>query len=77
MTIKELRFLASTIGAKIGTERTQNGWGYWLLDQDGESFFADGSFYTDKSELAVDIKRHYAESPPNPQLLNIMAAAIF
>jgi hypothetical protein len=77
MTIKELRTLAATIGATIGTERNENGWGYWLLDHTGESFFPDGSFYMDKQELAADIKKHRSESGPNPKLLSIMAADIF
>ena len=56
-SLKNLRELAATKNATIGTQRDIGGWSYWLLDENGKDLFEDDNFYSCKNRLKAAIDK--------------------
>ena len=56
-TLKELRQMADTKGAKVETERYEDGWGYWLLKKDGTDIYPGDNYHADRDSLEEGIDK--------------------
>ena len=49
--------MADVKGAKVETERYEDGWGYWLLNKDGTDIYPDGNYHNDRDSLEEGIDK--------------------
>lgn len=59
-TLKTLRAKAKNLGVTIDAQRDDSGWGFWLLDSDGNGLWADDNFCTSHAEIDAKLNQ-YAE----------------
>lgn len=60
-TLKTLRAKAKDLGVTIDAQRDDSGWGFWLLDSDGNGLWADDNFCTSHAEIDAKLDQYAAE----------------